>query len=149
MGFPGTDGGFRVVLKRNCSISPAALFRVYLAIAAVSVAIGAGFAFVGAWMVLPFAGIEVAALGIAFLLNGWHAGDFERIEVRGDGMTVEIARGATVERHEFDRRRASVAEGAGSMLLVGDRSRMLEVGRHLDARGRDGLRAELEKRLQN
>ena len=149
MGFPGTDGGFRVVLKRNCSISPAALLRVYLAFAAVPLAIGVGFAFAGAWMVLPFAGIEIAALGLAFVLNGWHAGDYERIELEGDGLSVEVASGVRTQRHEFDRRRASVVAGPGAALFVRDRTRMLEIGRHLDAQGRDELRAELAKRLQN
>jgi uncharacterized membrane protein len=38
----------------------------------VVLAIGAGFAMLGAWLVLPFSGLEVLLLGAAFL---WHARD--------------------------------------------------------------------------
>ena len=61
---PFRDGnaGFSLTLKRNCSISPAGLAGVFAALACAVVAIGTGFAVVGAWLVLPFAGLEVALL---------------------------------------------------------------------------------------
>ena len=43
-------------------MSPAGLANVFSALAAVVLAIGAGFATLGAWLVLPFAGLEVALL---------------------------------------------------------------------------------------
>lgn len=58
--FAGPAPGFSVLLKRNCSISPAALARVLALLAAVTLGIGIGFAAAGAWLVLPFAGMEVA-----------------------------------------------------------------------------------------
>ena len=66
---PFRDGnaGFSLILKRNCSISPAGLAGVFGALAVVALAIGAGFALAGAWLVLPFAGLEVAALSAAYL----------------------------------------------------------------------------------
>ena len=69
MPFRDGNAGFSLTLKRNCSISPAGLAGVFAALACVVVAIGAGFAFVGAWLVLPFAGLEVLALGAAFLFR--------------------------------------------------------------------------------
>jgi uncharacterized membrane protein len=36
-------------------------------LAVVTLAIGVGFAMVGAWLVLPFAGMEVLVLGAAFM----------------------------------------------------------------------------------
>jgi uncharacterized membrane protein len=41
-----------------------------LALAAVTLLIGIGFALAGAWLVLPFAGLEVLMLAAAFF---WHA----------------------------------------------------------------------------
>lgn len=38
-------------------------------LAFVSLAIGAGFAAAGAWLVLPFAGLEAAGLAAAFLFH--------------------------------------------------------------------------------
>ena len=49
-----------------CSISPAALITVFALLAAVTVGIGLGFAANGAWLVLPFAGLEALGLAIAF-----------------------------------------------------------------------------------
>jgi uncharacterized membrane protein len=51
----------------NCSLSPAGLGLIFLSLAAVVLAIGIGFAVIGAWPVLPFAGLEVLALGAAYL----------------------------------------------------------------------------------
>ena len=60
--FAATDTGFRVVLKRNCSISPRGLLLVYALLAAIAVGIASGFAVLGAWLILPFAGLELALL---------------------------------------------------------------------------------------
>jgi uncharacterized membrane protein len=48
-------------------MSPAGLAKVFSALAAVVLVIGAGFAIAGAWLVLPFAGLEVALLVAAYL----------------------------------------------------------------------------------
>ena len=49
------------------SISPNALLTVFALLAAVTLGIGIGFAALGAWLVLPFAGAEVIGLAIAFV----------------------------------------------------------------------------------
>ena len=65
---PEFPAGFSPTLKRNCSISPAGLLCVYAALGSVSLAIGIGFAIQGAWLILPFAGLEVVALAVAFFV---------------------------------------------------------------------------------
>ena len=59
---------------RTCSISPAGLAGVFAALSIVALAIGIGFAIVGAWLILPFAGLEVLMLGIAFVVHARHVG---------------------------------------------------------------------------
>jgi uncharacterized membrane protein len=49
---------------------------VFALLAGVTVAIGIGFAVLGAWMLLPFAGLETMALAIAFLVIARRAGDY-------------------------------------------------------------------------
>ena len=71
--FQGQGSGFSLLLKRNCSISPAGLLWVYGLIAAVTLGIAAVFAALGAWVILPFAGVEIVALGVAFAVNGRRA----------------------------------------------------------------------------
>ena len=63
--FRDERGGFSLTLKRNCSISPAGLACVFAALALAALAIGTGFALAGAWLVLPFAGLEALLLGAA------------------------------------------------------------------------------------
>ena len=46
----------------------------FAALAALTLTIGIGFAFVGAWLVLPFAGLEVLMLAIAFIMYARRAG---------------------------------------------------------------------------
>lgn len=55
-------------------MSPAGLATAFAVLAALTLAIGAGFAFIGAWLVLPFAGLEVLILAAAFFAYARRAG---------------------------------------------------------------------------
>jgi uncharacterized membrane protein len=55
-------------------MSPAGLAVAFATLAAITLAIGAGFAMIGAWLVLPFAGLEVLMLGVAFVVYARRAG---------------------------------------------------------------------------
>lgn len=65
---------FSLILKRNCSMSPAGLAGAFAVLAMLVLAIGAGFAWFGAWPVLPFAGLEVLMLAAAFFVYARRAG---------------------------------------------------------------------------
>jgi uncharacterized membrane protein len=66
----------------TCSISPVGLLRVFVGLAATVLAIGVGFALVGAWLVLPFAGLEVLVLGGAFLNYARRIGAEKELELQ-------------------------------------------------------------------
>lgn len=146
---PFRDGnaGFSLILKRNCSISPAAFAGVFVALAAVVLVIGIGFAIAGAWLVLPFAGLEVLLLGGAYLLYARRAADYERIELDSGRLTVEVAEAQCTARYEMEARRARVYVEDQRVVLCGAREQ-LELGRHLDADARVQFAAELQKRLR-
>ena len=146
---PFRDGnaGFSLTLKRNCSISPAGFAGVFAALACVVVAIGAGFAVVGAWLVLPFAGLEVLLLGSAYVIHARRAADYERIELDSGRLTVEVGEAQKTVRYEIDACRARVRLEEERVVLLGARER-LELGRHLDAGTRARFAAELQKRLR-
>lgn len=146
--FAATHAGFRVILKRNCSISPHALLLVFALLAAVVVSIASAFAVLGAWLILPFAGLEVVLLGAAFWITARHATDYERIERVRDRLTVEVSEAERVRRYELDARGARVHLREGRVLLHAPRAQ-LEVGRHLGAASRAGFAAELGDRLQS
>jgi uncharacterized membrane protein len=156
--------GFSLTLRRNCSISPAGLLYVFAALSAAALAIGMGFAIVGAWLILPFAGLEVLGMGVAFVLYARRATDYERIELAGGRLTVEVAEAERRRRYEIDPRRAQVLlekdAGCGARVWVkgrlhaaagglgGAAGEELELGRHLDAGSRVELAAELSRRLR-
>jgi len=139
---------FSLTLKRNCSMSPKALAGVFAVLAIVVLAIGAGFAVAGAWLILPFAGLEVLLLGAAFVLYARHAADYERIELEAGRLRVEVAEGERTVRYSFNcgmgGARVFVEEGR---VVLRDAKEELEIGRHLDVEARAELAAELKTRL--
>lgn len=142
---------FSVVVRRNCSMSPRALMTFFLVTAGLSLLIAVSWAMAGAWWVLPFAGIEVSALGIAFVVFGRRVGDFERIHLDGSSLVVEVCERDRVSRHEFVPAWARVETrrvGFGSEVVVRCRDRQVVVGRYLDDGGREKLARELAVRLQ-
>ena len=138
--------GFSVIVKRNCSISPAGLACVFAALGVAALAIGAGFAFAGAWLILPFAGLEVLLLGAAFFLQARHATDYEKIELDGGRLRIEVAEAERVSRYEMDARRVRIDADGPCVMLRGP-SQALEIGRHLDAHTRRQFAQALATRL--
>jgi uncharacterized membrane protein len=148
-GLPFRDGnaGFSLILKRNCSISPVRLAGVFVALAALVLAIGVAFAFAGAWLVLPFAGLEVMALAAAYLAYARRAADYERIELEAGRLTVEVVDAQRLSRYEIEARRARVCLEKDEIVLRGA-GKQLQLGRHLDAQRRAEFAAQLQKRLR-
>jgi len=125
-------------------MSPAGLAKVFAALALLVLAIGAGFATMGAWLILPFAGLEVLLLGAAYVLYARHAADYERIELDAGNVTVEVAEGARTARYEMDGAKVSLEEGR---VVLRDAKEKLEIGRYLGAEARAEVAAALEKKL--
>jgi uncharacterized membrane protein len=65
----------------TCSISPAGLLRVFVGLALTTVGIGAVFAWWGAWLVLPFSGLEVLMLAAAFVVHARRVGAEKKLEL--------------------------------------------------------------------
>ena len=146
--FDGAAPGFSLLLKRNCSIYPAGLAGTFALIAALSIGIGVGFAVFGAWLILPFAGAEALALAIAFFAWARHAADYERIELCGGRLSIEVAEAERSSRHVLDACAARLRLDAGrGRLLLRTAQGEVEIGRHLDDPARGRLASELEKRL--
>ena len=144
------------VLKRNCSASPMQLAIVFGSLVALSFAFGAAFAALGFWMILPFAGLELAAVAAAFVWIGRHATDVEQIDLTDDRLVVERLEGARRSRWEFEAPRARVwvdQRGAGERtevrVQIAARGQLLEIGRHLVSASRMRLARELQGALAN
>lgn len=152
LAYQGQGSGFSLLLKRNCSISPSGLAWTFGLIALVTVGIAVFFATLGAWMVLPFAGIELTCLGIAFLMNGRHAADYERIQLDEGRLLIEVRELDSMRCHEFNPAQASVklaGKGLSARVVLAAPGRSLEIGRHLHPQARLDLAGELNRRLRN
>ena len=147
--FLGSSHGFSLLLKRNCSISPQGMILVFALLALATLGIATGFALAGAWLVLPFAGLEVAALVLAFLLTARHAADYERVELMPGRLRVEVAEGRALRRHELNSGALRVrhAPERARVLLTCAKSGEIEIGRHLDVEARVVLADKLKKTL--
>src|SRR4029453_161737 len=88
-----------VVARRNDSLGRRPRWQVFGALAAVSLALAAAFAVVGAWPVLPYSVLEMVVLGCAFYYFERRAEDWERLAIAGDRVVVEQAAGGKRERH--------------------------------------------------
>jgi uncharacterized membrane protein len=119
--------------RRNNSLSSSGRRLVFAFILTVSFGIAAAFSMVlGAWPILPFAGVEMAVLYVAFRYIDRHAGDYERITIRGDSVAVEVRDGTDIASFELSRYWAQVVcEHEGARLALRSHGREIEVGRHL------------------
>ena len=99
-------------MKRNCSISPRQFVCLYVSLALFSLAIAFMLVLVGAWLVLPFIGIELLAVGIAFAIYARHAVDYERIRLFPNRLVIERVSAEQLTQFEFNPRWVRVEPGA-------------------------------------
>ncbi len=137
-------------LKRNCSVTPAQLGWLYASLCAVSLGVGTIFWLQGAVLVLPFAGLELAGVGVAFLAYARHAGDGEKISLNGRQLVVELENAGHRERAEFRRDwvRVEPASGDRSLIELSGQGRRVSVGRFVRPELRPVLAREIRRALR-
>lgn len=137
-------------LQRNCSVTPAQLAWVYASLCVVSVGIAGFFWSQGARLVAPFAGIELLAVGAAFLVYARHATDGERISLQGARLVVERETAGRLERSEFRREWVRVEPKVGdrSLIQVSAQGRSVDVGRFVRPELRPALASEIRMALR-
>jgi uncharacterized membrane protein len=79
-------------LKRNCSLSPQQTGVAFALVSSLALAVALGFAMVGVTYILIFAGLELVALGAAWLIWGRHVGDGEDVQLQGQELEVRSVR---------------------------------------------------------
>jgi uncharacterized membrane protein len=79
---------FRAVLVPHRSLSPRGFVILMAVLGGISFAMGLAFAFIGAWPVLGFFGLDVAIVYLAFKLNYRAARATETVEVTRDDLTI-------------------------------------------------------------
>ena len=143
-------GSVQWLLKRNCSLAPRQVLAFYLSLCVLSLGIGVFFWWHGATLVLPFAWLEVLALGAALLVYARHAADSDRIHLHDGRLVVERASGGRVERVEFTPEwvRVEPEHGDRSLVRLSGQGRRIAVGRFVRPELRRHLASELRWALR-
>lgn len=89
-----------VFAKPSISATPTQLALWFVSVSLLSLSIATVFALFGAWVVLPFAMLEVLGLSLAYVFYGRHAGDFEKIVADEGRLIVERSEGTRWRREE-------------------------------------------------
>jgi uncharacterized membrane protein len=123
----------------------------YLSLCIFSLGIGLFFWFLGATLVLAFAGLEVVVVGVAFLIYARHATDGEKISIQGDQMVVEYESAGRLERAQFARQwvRVEPKSGDHSLIELSGQGQSIEVGRFVRPEMRQVLAREIRKALRS
>lgn len=137
-------------LRRNCSVTPAQLGWLYASLCVVSLGIATFFWFQGALLILPFAWLELAAVGFAFFVYARHAADGEHISLQGRRLVVELENAGRTERAEFNRDWVRVEPDTDdrSLIEVSGQGRRMIVGRYLRPELRPALAREIRRALR-
>lgn len=137
-------------LKRNCSVTPAQLGWFYASLCVVSLGIAGFFWQQGATLILPFAWLELGAVGLAFLAYARHAADGERISLQDSRLVVELETAGQLQRTEFDPDwvRIEPRSGGRSLIEVSGKGRSVSVGRYVRPEQRPLLAQEIRNALR-
>lgn len=140
-------------LSPNCSLTPRAAAYFYFSIVAVSLVVAGSFAAAGYWPILPFAGLELAALGAALTHSMRRSRRRELIDI--DERRVRVRKTAAQRQIEFEFQRPwtrveleqPVSTTWPSRLWLRSMGRKVEIGAFLTERERNGLRHRLAEVL--
>ena len=149
----------KIILRPNNSLSPEGSVKVVMALFVIVLAVSVGFALIGAWLVLPFAGIEILALAYAFYSVYLHSDDYESITIVGDDVIVEKKNDKDFTMAIFQRYWAQISvrdimQGKGKSikrgLFISSHGKEVEFGKYFINDGQRTMFArELREKLRN
>ena len=144
------DSSVQWLLRRNCSMTPTQLVAFYLSLCAWSLAIAGAFWWRGATLVLPFAGIEILAVGAALLVYARHTGDRERVTLTSGRLRVECTLGRRTDQVDFAPAwvRVEPAHGERSLIELSGEGKRIAIGRFVRPELRRALADELRSALR-
>ena len=141
----------RFEIRPNRSLSWRATKAFYLGIVCVSASIALGFAALGFWLILPFAGAELVALGFAFYLCALQGRQREVVSVDEDMVAVENGSRRLDCTWRFARAWTDVIVSRSrvrwypSRLLLRSHGTEIEVGGFLNEQERQHLAGDLQR----
>lgn len=145
----------RFLIRPNCSLPWRDVVRFYLGMLLVSFSIAIAFALKGAWLILPFAGLEMLALGVALYIVARRATNWQEISINDDRINIVDYDSGREEVRSFQRAWAQVIhEGAAikghpSRLSIRSHGRSVEVGRCLNEDEKTYLAEQLHRAVRS
>lgn len=141
---------FRVTFKPNSALTPAGKQKVVALLTIIPCLVGLGFAVIGAWLILPFVGLEIVALGYAFYYINNHENDYESITIDGDSLVVQRSIAQQISQQVVNPYwvkvvRHELANGELHLYLQ-SHGKDIEVGRYLTRKQRELLAKQLQQR---
>ena len=144
------DGAYRIVLSPNCSIRWRDLVFFYILTCVIALAIGIFFTLQGLWLVLPFSGLEMLALGYCLYLTSRKVYRQEVITLDSDRTRVEKGVQRINDSWEFETpwlRLVDESRGPRNRdrrLALGSHGNYVEVGDFLDHSEKEALAFQLK-----
>lgn len=147
-----TAGAREWIARPNRSLTPAVRRGLIGLILAASLLISLGFWLAGAWLVLPFAGLELLILFVALRAVARRDAAFESIRLEGDRLTVIRHLPGCESHHSFHAGWARVSlEGerpSDPLVCIRSHGRSAQVGVLMTPDQRRVLATDLRQRLQ-
>lgn len=141
---------FKVTFKPNSALSVVSKQRIIILLTLIPCVIGIVFCFLGAWPILPFVGLEVAALAYAFFYINKHEADYESISIEGESLVVERCVGDNLSQQKINPYWVKVVQHElpnGELhLYLQSHGKEIEVGRYLTRKQRELLARQLKQR---
>lgn len=139
---------FQYLVRPNQSLSKKGFRWLFAFIVLVSLTIGLGFSLAGAWMILPFAGLEILLAGAVLWRIGKNLEDYEQYQIDRDSLTITRSIAGRIDRHMFQCYWAKLlfqppSGSRSSKLRVRSHGTELEIARHLNDQQKSELAAEL------
>ncbi len=153
------DLGYTIIARPNNSLSVAGSVKLLAVIAGIALLVALGFLHIGAWLVLPFAGLEILAFAYAFHTVYLHADDFDSITIEDDRIVVEKRNVKETTTTVFQRywaqvnvRDVATIKGSNGKcaLFIGSHGNEVEFGRNfINDEQRGQLARDLRQKLKN
>jgi len=142
-----------IVLRPNASLSTHQALTFYVGISVVSLLIAGLFVMLGLWVVLPFSGLELGALGYCLLLAMKKADAQEVIIITNNTLLVQRGTVRVEEEEKLQMGWVQVSlerpkyRGYPSSLTIRSHGKSIEIGRFLVESERKKLAKQLKKLL--
>ncbi|MDH3716456.1 MAG: DUF2244 domain-containing protein [Gammaproteobacteria bacterium] len=151
--FDGSGCNAQIVVRADQSLSWQGNLTVLTGLGVVIATIATGFAFVGLWMVVPFAGLELLAVAIGLYVTSRRLAHSEVISLSPRSVQVESGYRYPANSRRVRRRWARIDLHDGhspaerSRLYIRSHGRVIEVGACLTDKEREKLARELRRLL--